>query len=53
MKNDFLKLLYDEICREYNFLEDDYHKNPTPKKRKALTLLRSEAYNIDRKLQER
>ena len=53
MKDNFLKVLYDEICREHNILEEDYFKNPTHQKRRVLTLLKSEAYNIDRKLQER
>lgn len=53
MKKDFLNILYNGLCKEHQKLENDYFINPTKEKRIVLTLLKSEIYNIDRKLQER
>lgn len=50
---DPLIILYDSLCEEHNILEEDYFKNPNNHKREVITLLKSEIYKIDRKLQER
>jgi len=50
---DPLIILYDSLCKEHNVLEEDYLKKPNSQKREILTLLKSEIYRIDRKLQER
>lgn len=50
---DPLIILYDNLCEEYKVLEEDYLKSPNTEKRKVLTFLKTEIYNIDRRLQER
>ena len=50
---DPLIILYDSLCEEHNVLEEDYLNKPNTQKRKILTLLKTEIYKLDRKLQER